>query len=80
MIDNGRNPSHDLPIQAGKKILDIGVFVEGVLFWSEEFFQIKKQRRDPSRIIAIQLPRQLSEMVKILPVTDRGYPYISGHL
>ena len=80
VVDNGGNPSHDLPIQAGKKILDIGVFVERVLFWREELFELKERRWDPHRVVSIQLPRQLGEMTQVPSVADRGYPYVSGHL
>src|SRR5229473_531534 len=60
----------DLAVQPGEKQRGVAVLTEGMSFPIEECFAFENQRRHPSGIVLVDLPRKFNERVAILATTD----------
>src|SRR5713101_1870478 len=54
----------------GKKQRGIAVLIEGMFFPIEEFLAFENQRRHPSGIVLVDLPRKFNECVAVFTTTD----------
>ena len=61
MVDDASNAANRLAVSFGQESLHIGMVVERMLLVSNQFFLIQPQRRNPIRIIPIELPRELQK-------------------
>ena len=62
--------TNDLAVQPGEKQRGVAVLIEGMSFPIEECLAFENQRRHPSGIVLIDLPRKFNERVAIFATTD----------
>jgi hypothetical protein len=73
VILDGGNASHQLAVAAGQEELRGGVLEKGMLLPIQQRFHVEKQRRDPVRVIPINLPGKANELPQVPGIGYRKY-------
>jgi hypothetical protein len=65
VVDNGRDPAYGVAVAKGEEVADFRVVVERMMPKVEQLLLDDANRRNPVRIVAIELPRQIEELLPL---------------
>ena len=58
VVDMGADPPDRTPVAPGEEVLGLGMLEEGVARRLEPISHIEQERRDPARLVAVEVERK----------------------
>ena len=73
MVDDGADAAYDFRSSAREEEFGFGMFVERILFAVHELLPVHEERRNPLRVIFVDVPGELDKGKSVAFGRDRRY-------